>query len=118
MTPGRIGAVNSSSPNSSASIYSSQTKTANTSITRSPAATASINNLIDLTDEEDSRRVVQNGSNPPALVAIPNNQGNKTVVGQGKVQFLTLKNSTPQAQVQLVQQNRLAMQKIGGNYGN
>lgn len=109
-----------SGPNSNSTIvYSSQSKPANTSITRSPATTASMNNLIDLTDEEDSKRVVQNGSNPPALVAIPNNQGNKTVVGQGKVQFVTLKQNSPQAQVQLVQQSRLAtMQKIGGNYGN
>lgn len=77
-----------------------------------------MNNLIDLTDEEDSKRVAQNGTNPPALVAIPNNQGNKTVVGQGKVNFVTLKPGTPQAQLQMVQQNRLAsMHKVGGAYG-
>lgn len=121
MTPTRMVTVNNSSaPNSPAtSVYSSQSKMANTSITRSPATTTAMNNLIDLTDEEDSRRVVQNGTNPPALVAIPNNQGNKTVVGQGKVSFVTLKSNSPQAQLQMVQQNRLAtMQKIGNNYGN
>lgn len=77
-----------------------------------------MNNMIDLTDEEDSKRVAQNGTNPPALVAIPNNQGNKTVVGQGKVNFVTLKPGTPQAQLQMAQQNRLAsMHKVGGAYG-
>lgn len=106
------------SPGSNATaIYSSQSKVSNTSITRTTAAATSSNNLIDLTDEEDSRRVSQNGNNPPALVAIPNNQGNKTVVGQGKVNFVTLKPGTQQAQLQMAQQNRLAaMHKVGGAY--
>lgn len=77
-----------------------------------------MSNLIDLTDEEDTRRVTQNGTNPPALVAIPNNQGNKTVVGQGKVNFITVKPGTPQAQQQMLQQNRLqSMHKVGAAYG-
>lgn len=111
MTPTRT--VNNPSGSNATAVYSSQSKIANTSITRT-----SMNNLIDLTEEEDSRRVAQNGTNPPALVAIPNNQGNKTVVGQGKVSFVTLKPGTPQAQQQqLLQQNRLAMHKVGGAYG-
>lgn len=111
MTPPRLATANNSS--NATSVYGSQSKLANTTITRSPA---SINSLIDLTDEEDSRRALQNGSNPPALVAIPNNQGNKMVVGQGKVNFVTLK---PQSQLQMIQQqNRIgSIQKVGGTYG-
>lgn len=117
MTPTRM--LTSNNAGSNASAYSSQSKVSNTSINRS-SSTSSANNLIDLTDEEDSqRRVAPNGTNPPALVAIPNNQGgNKTVVGQGKVNFVTLKPGTPQAQLQMVQQNRLtSMHKVGGAYG-
>ncbi|XP_037044608.1 activating transcription factor 7-interacting protein 1 [Bradysia coprophila] len=116
MTPTRISTI-SMTPGSNTTLYSSQSKIANTSITRSSTASSSMNNLIDLTDEEDSKRVAQNGTNPPALVAIPNNHGNKTVVGQGKVNFVTVKPGTPQAQLQMVQQNRLAsMHKVGGAY--
>lgn len=116
MTPTRISTI-SMTPGSNTTMYSSQSKVANTSITRSSTASSSMNNLIDLTDEEDSRRVAQNGTNPPALVAIPNNHGNKTVLGQGKVNFVTVKPGTPQAQLQMVQQSRLAsVHKVGGAY--
>ncbi len=117
-TPTRVVTVNSPGSNAAA-MYSGQSKVANTSITRTAATSTSMNNLIDLTDEEDSRRVAQNGTNPPALVAIPNNHGNKTVVGQGKVNFnVAVKPGTNQAQLQMAQQNRLAaMQKAGGAYG-
>lgn len=114
-----MAAASNNSGSNATAVYSSQSKLSNTSITRTTATTTSMNNLIDLTDEEDSKRVASNGSNPPALVAIPNNQGNKMVVGQGKVNFVTLKpGTTPQAQLQMVQQNRLAaMHKVGGAYG-
>lgn len=113
MTPTRM--VNTPPGSNATVVYSSQSKMANTSITRSTATTTAVNHLIDLTDEEDSKRVSQNGTSPPALVAIPNNQGgNKTVVGQGKVNFVTLKPGTPQSQLQMGQQNRLAtMPKVG-----
>lgn len=113
-----MAAASNNSGSNATAVYSSQSKVSNTSITRTTATATSMNNLIDLTDEEDSKRVASNNTNPPALVAIPNNQGNKMVVGQGKVNFVTLKPGTPQAQLQMVQQNRLAaIQKVGGSYG-
>lgn len=87
----------------------------NTYSNPSKMATNLENNLIDLTDEEDgtAKRVIQNGTSPPALVAIPN-QGNKTVVGQGKVPFVTVKQNSSQGQAQ----SRGTTSPKMGNYGN
>lgn len=78
----------------------------------SPAATArphiapTSTNTIDLTDEDDPTRrgIIQNGTNPPALVAIPP----QSKSGQ-KVTYVMQQRGQPN-------NTRIALQKVGNQY--
>lgn len=87
------------------------------SVPNAQVTAQSFNNTIDLTDEEDPKRVTNASAVnnfPPALVAIPSQNAQKQGPSN-KVTYLTLKQASPQMQA-TAQPTRISVQKIGNQY--
>lgn len=103
---------NISSPSTSAAASGYQSPTTGPQQKQHPSVPQG---TIDLTEEDDPKRtsIIQNGTNPPALVAIPQKAG--------KYSYVSVQQKSPggqsQQSIQFPQGTRLQMQKGSNQFG-